>query len=591
MSLAKQEFTNAGRSMLGRAQNGERLTISKIVVGSGSATQPSDLWPLTALVHFEMNCAISTKNDFGDGTLLIEGSLRSIDAPHAFDLKEVGVMAHIAAEADRLYSVANVFLEAPDHIDPAAPTIQVFKIKLIIERIPTGNITFSISPSENVVGENLGADTVGPGVYKDAAGNILHFKRLVQGANMDIHDSTDGNSIYVGMNLLPNNVDLYVPMGYANPPAGALLFPTIQEAHDYLLTFTIPPDKRATIHLDAGVFSGAGNSPCAFYHPNASQITVIGRPRVDFTITAGPNYVDATHKNVTLSGNLAALIVGLPVYLMNTDTGWAGGCYITAKAGQVVTLSVIKRDAQTAYNINNSGALGACRLSYLPTVIYEANPNPGQPWAPATSNVICGNNMTVQNLCIIGGYHILSVPGTRSSISNIFCLGTGGDGATGISAGDNCVVGWPSDVVVTDCGFGLGGKFTAHNLNVNVCANACNCGIAAEGVFGAVPGVVTATGKIYLVHNATAARNWGATTEFGNVFFAKNDVGFEAANLGVFIFGNVGGNWPQLNGANKDLWAHGMGYINYSKGGGPTPTSTPAANTYGQGDNSFISVN
>ena len=228
MSLAKQEFTDAGRSMLGRAQNHEILTISKIVVGSGSATTPSELWPLIALKTFEMNVVISAKRDYGQGTLLVEGSLRSDTAPHAFLLKEVGIMAHVGNEADRLYSVANVFAGAADLIDPAAPTIQVFKIKLIIDRIPAANLVVNIGPSENVLGENVGPDTVGPGVYRDAAGNVLYFKRLVQGSNMEIHDSTDGNSIYIGTSVLHNNVDLYVPKSYPGITDPEVLFDTIQ---------------------------------------------------------------------------------------------------------------------------------------------------------------------------------------------------------------------------------------------------------------------------------------------------------------------------------------------------------------------------
>jgi hypothetical protein len=573
--------------MLGRAQNGERLTITKLVVGSGAASVPSDLWPRTALFTFEMDVTISSKNDFGDGTLLVEGSFRSDQAPHAFYLKELGVMAHIGAEADRLYSVANVFSDPADYIDPAAPTMQVFKLKLIIDRIPTEELVVEIGPSENVIGENLGADTVGPGIYKTAAGNVLKFKRIVEGANMEIRDEPGGDAIYIGTSVLKTNVDLYVPLTYPGITDPNVLFPTIQAAHDYLLQFTIPPDKHATIHVAAGLFQGVGNSPCYLTHPNASQLTLIGQPRVDKTIVAGPNYVDATHKNVQISGSIADLFVGQPVYLMNTDTGWAGGCYITAKAGAIVTLSVIKRDSRATYNINNSGALGACRLSYFPTIIYEANPNPGNPWTAATVNVVCGNNMTVANLCIIGGYHVLSVPGTRSAISNVFCLGTGGDGATGIGAGDNCVIGWQSDVVVTDCGFGLTGFFTGHNLNVNIIANACDCGIGADGVFGAVPGIASPSGKIYLVHNATCARNWGSSASFGNVFFACNNFGFDAANLGCFIFGPFA-NYPQLNGT--DLYAHNMGFITYSRAGGPEPSCNPAKNTYGQNQNSFIAV-
>ena len=145
MSLSLQEFTNAGKSMLGRAQNREVLTITKIVVGSGSAVQPSDLLPLTALKVKEMDVVISAKVDYGNGTMLVEGSFRSDAAPHAFYLKECGIMAHIGAEADRLYSCANVFAGAADYVDPAAATIQSFKIKLIIDRVATGDVIVQIA--------------------------------------------------------------------------------------------------------------------------------------------------------------------------------------------------------------------------------------------------------------------------------------------------------------------------------------------------------------------------------------------------------------------------------------------------------------
>jgi hypothetical protein len=215
--------------MLGRAQNTEVLHITKIVVGAGSASQPSQLWPLTALINWKMDVVISSKRDYGQGTLLIEGSLRSDQAPSAFDLHEVGIMAHIGAEADRLYSVANAFTDPVDHIDPAAPTIQVFKVKLIIDRIPAAQLSISIGPSENVVGQNLGADTVGPGVYRDALGNVLNFKRIIKGTSMDIHqvpDDVNPTAIYIGVATLTNDLDVYVPMNYPSPPAGAPHYPS-----------------------------------------------------------------------------------------------------------------------------------------------------------------------------------------------------------------------------------------------------------------------------------------------------------------------------------------------------------------------------
>ena len=333
-----------------------------------------------------------------------------------------------------------------------------------------------------------------------------------------------------------------------------------------------------------------------FYHPNASQIRLIGRPRVDKTITAGPNYIPspAGYKNITVSGSIADLFVGQAVYVVGVDPAWAGGCFISAIAGAVITLTTHRKDTQPIYATNNSGTLGPGRLSYYPTVIYEPNPaGNGQPWAANTSNVVCGNNMYVENLCIIGGYHVISLPGTRSACKGLLCFGTGGTGATGVSGGDNVVAVPGSDIVVTDCGFGLGGNFTCHNDNINIAANGCICGMSATGEFGAVPGVVTATGKVYLVHNEQAARNWGVITSLGNVYFVLNDTGFVAQNLGCFVFGNVGGNHCNTNTHDHnglDLYASAMGFINYSKGGGPVPTCSPVAGDPGGNGNSYISV-
>ena len=69
---------------------------------------------------------------------------------------------------------------------------------------------------------------------------------------MDIHevpDAVNPTGIYIGVKTLQNDLDVYVPASYPNPPAGALLFPSVQAAHDYLLGFAIPTDKFARIHV------------------------------------------------------------------------------------------------------------------------------------------------------------------------------------------------------------------------------------------------------------------------------------------------------------------------------------------------------
>lgn len=574
MSLAKQEFTNAGRSMLGRAQNAERLTISKIVVGSGSATQPSDLWPLTALRAQEMNVVISSKVDLGGGVMLVEGSLRSDQAPHAFDLREVGVMAHIAAEADQLYSVGNVFAEAPDHIDPAAPTIQVFKIKLIIDRIPTGQITVSISPSENVIGENIGAASVGAGAYRDAAGNVLYFKRFVEGPAIDIEETPD--TITIGQPMLKNNLDLYVPMNYPGITDPNVLFPTIQDAHNYLLKFMIPTDKYATIHVAAGSFTGR----LYLWHPNGSQIALIGWPREDRVVTA-VNYVSPTTKNVQVTGNIAALVATYPVWLMNC-LGWTGGTWVTAKSGQVLTVATWDQGGRPPYNITGLGTNP--RLSWNPTVIVTPD---AKPWTG--DEILCACNYgSISNMTFFGGYRALALSGDRCALSNIFCLAA----QVGIACAPLTVLNGNSDIIVTDCDFGMNIGTTLNGIggtrSVDFCANACGCGIAVggNGGLGAVPGVGAPTGVIYLINNAEGVRNWGNTLSIGNVLFSKNDTGFDAAYCGTIIFGPFP-NTPYDN--RLDLYAHGMGYIEYFKGTGAEPTCNPVKNAAGN-QNAYIHV-
>jgi hypothetical protein len=577
MSLSKQEFTDAGRSMLGRAQNGATLTITKIVVGSGTAAQPSDLWPLTALIAQEMNVTISAKRDYGQGTLLVEGSFTSPQAPHAFSMREVGIMAHIASEADRLYSVANCFTDAPIPIDPASPTVETFKIKLIVDRIPTANIVVQIGPSENVIGSNIGPDTVGAGVYKDAAGNVLNFKRLVQGANMDIHEAADENSIYIGMKVLPNNLDLYVPLTYPGISDPNVLFPTIQAAHDYLLSFMIPTDKYATIHVAAGSFTGRLN----LWHPNGSQIALVGWPRQDRPATA-INYVNATSKKVNVA-TPNDFTVNQPVWLM-TALGWTGGSYIVAKGASDVTLHTYDRGGRTPYTIAVGAAQGA-RISWCPTVLVS----PDQP--PWTGDeVLCNCNYgSVTNLTLVGGYRCLALSSTRCAIGNIYAL----NGAVGIAGGPFVVLNGGTDIVVTECGFGLSIGTVLNGIggsprSVDFCANSCDCGIAVggNGALGAVPGVGSATGVIYLNNNGEGVRGWGNTLSIGNVVFSKNDTGFDSAYCGTLIFGPFV-NYPYDN--RVDLYAHGMGFIEYYKGAGAEPICNPVKNTTGNA-NAYIHV-
>jgi hypothetical protein len=554
--LSQQEFVNSGKTMLGRAQNGETLTITKIVIGSGLAAQPSDLWPLTALIAHEMDATISTQRDYGNGTLLVEGSILSVDAPHAFQLREVGVMAHIAAETDQLYSVANVFDDPPDTIDPAATTVEVFKIKLIIDRIPTGNVVIQIGPSENVVGTNIGADTVGPGWYKDAAGNVLSFKRVVQGTGMDIHDAPDDNSVYVGIKTLQNNLDLYVPLTYPGITDPNVLFPTIQAAHDYLLQFVIPPSKFATIHVAAGTFHHNG---IVFSHPNAQQINLTGWPRVDIAV-GQINYLAPNRKNVSCL--LAGLVNGMKVYLANCDAPWAGGADIFAvnSAGGYVTLTVPDRSSSQFYTLADHG-IGR-RLSYFPTVLINDS-------GGTQLNFPNGINL-VQNICVQGGSGGF-IFGATSVMQNCMAFSC----TTGILINGPLLT-LHGEVVVTDADFGLEGIGTINATEV-LFVNGCGAGVASATVLLAAITSGMPNSFAYLNHNGDAIRMFGGSLRGGSIYYDNNDRGMVAQHGAIVWLGPAYGCFPGQNTAANgiDLYAQGMSYIEYTRLGAAVPSCNP----------------
>jgi len=427
--------------MLGRAQAGETLTISNIVVGSGAAGVPSDLWPLIALIVHEMDVNISSKRDFGNGTLLVEGNFRSDDAPHAFDLREVGIMAHIGAEADRLYSVANVFTDVPVHIDPAAPVITAFKIKLIVDRISTDDIIVQIGPSEAVTGENIGADTIGPGFYKESIANLQRFKRAAAGVGMIITEDVDEEVITFATNQLTADVDLYVPLSYPSPPSGARLFPTIQDAHDYLLTFTIPANKFARIHVAAGHYTQT--IPIQFTHPNAAQIQVLGQAvttkTVSGTITRAGALPDLDI-TVPIPSGTAGIAVNDVVYLYDAPHAQMESCgYVT----QVLSTSVKIR--MKVFNVLPPASIGAgsAKLLVIPCQFNSST---------SGSVFNCPNGIN-----LIKGFGFRSTVALQGTAITV--LGAGG-------TLEHCYA------VAYSLGFGIGGAQTL--LTPVVSANACN---------------------------------------------------------------------------------------------------------------------
>lgn len=583
MSLAQQVFTDAGKSMLGRAQASETLTISKIVLGDGSASQDSDYFGRTTLFNKRMDVTITSKTDLGGGVLLVEGSFLSSAAPAAFQLRELGIQAHIGAEADRLYCASNVYTDPPDTIDPSSPSVQAFKIKLIVDRIPSAQLVIQIGPTENITGENVGSSANGPGWFKEAVANLMRFKRAKAGAGISIVEDASGDFITIAEKQLTQNFDLYVPANNPDYVAGpnTAVFADIQAAHDYLLQFRIPANITATIHvheLNHAIMNfGAGGTSIAFSHPDSKQIALIGEARVDKAVTK-IQWVSNTQKDVTCT-DVTGLAVGMYVWLA-LSPGYGGGCQIASvnTSTKVVRVNIWNQSGKAPYNTLDTNAN---RLSYLPTKL-QISPNP----TVLGQGISCPNGIqSIQNILVIGHsnanlsntydqINYLSYAFTPNSGSLINCMAV--NARRGLSGGTGAVS-LSGDCVFANCGFGIvGGSQTLAYYDAYTYINGCGQGVLSGGTF-ALGSIVAGNNntQVWLNHNLYGANITGGVGLIGGTWWVINNwTGIQATSVGSISLGAGYGSFLLNN--TIDIRAQGQSYVRYDRWELQMPTCDPA---------------
>jgi hypothetical protein len=595
MALAQQVFTDVGIDMLGRANAGVLLTISKMVVGAGVAAVEDDIFPLTALINFKANCVIVRKTDLGGGEMLISGVLNEADLTGPpFQLRELGIMAHTGSNGgtrepsdvpgiggsdapvpvpeivpDSLYCASNVFADPPDTITPGGSVTHAFDLTIKIDRAT--NITVVIGDAGVVDCVNIPSDaTVGPGWYASRVGDVFQFKRAVAGTGMELIDG--GDRVTIRQKTLQANLDLYVPTSNPNAPSPDVAFPTIQAAHDYLLGFIIPPDKFATIHVYLGTFNHT--SGILFSHPNSRQISLIGEPRVEKTITS-VTYVNTSNKDVVVNSS-SGLITGQRVYVAVCAPAWSGGCKINTITGTTLRLSALTRSARV-YSTNFTGV--AWKLRYYPTVLLFTG-------LPVTTPALWFPNgiKSVENICVDGGdcHSCFAVESGAAVIKNVSAW----NAVRGISGGA-ASVNIAGECSVTDCTFGitsLGPIAAFEQLYINSCD---------QGVLASAPGFAIGsiqagmdTTIVYVTRCQFAGvASTGSNLRGGSWWMSTNDTGLNCQLQSIMTM-NVA--YPSLvENQTTDLFAQGMSYIQWDRRSQPAPICNPVAEIVGN-QNSMI---
>lgn len=554
--------------MLGHANAGENLIITKIVVGDGVAADATAIYPLTALISKKLDVVITRKLDQGGGKMVVSGVITEwLQTGAAFQLRELGVMAKIGATGtEKLYCAANVFADPPDTVTPGGTSTHSFDILIEIQRAT--NVTVVIDESTMMDAENIPSDaTVGAGWYAQKVGKIFQFKRAVAGTGIEIIEEPDRATIRA--KILDVDLDVYVPLSYPGITDPKLLFPTIQAAHDYLMGYVIPTNRHARINVAAGSFGGG---QITFNHPNCQQISLLGWPRQDRAVSR-IEYLSPTTKKVTC--DTTGLVAGQIAYLADCDAGWSGGCQVNSIGAGYVVCSVLSKSSRPAYALNDLNA--GRRLSWLPTIISN-NYGLGQHglWFPFGMNL-------VQNILMQGG----PVHTGFASIGPIWfrnCMAWFCHNGFGVQAPAT----FYSDCLATWCDTGVMGAgliSTPERFYIN----ACGSGIAPSGAtpflgpFAAgLPGSFT-----YITHCVYGILAAMVGCQVSHVHFNTNDIGWYALLGGSISNYNQYQCWPYNNGT--DLYAASGSFIQYSRVGGPVPTCNPAAGVIGNA-NSYIEV-
>jgi len=596
MSLAQQVFTDAGKSMLTRAQASETLTISKIVVGDGVAAQDSDYYGRTTLVNKKMDVVISSKTDLGGGVLLVEGSFLSSAAPAAFALREIGIQAHIGAEADRLYSASNVYTDPPDTIDPASPAVQAFKIKLVVDRVPAAQLVIQIGPTDNITGENVGLATTGPGWFKEAVANVMRFKRAKAGTGIDIVEDASGDFITISEKTLAVDLDVYVPANHPNCPNQNVGFASIQLAHDYLLQWRIPAGRVARINVWSGTYTQASIN---FSHPDCKQISVIGWPRASYNVTR-IDPINATSKKITLDTTTHGLTVGQTVYLPDCVLYYIGGCKVlTAPAGQpYITASIPYRGNRGGTNPYGTADVASRHLHRYTTIVAFNDATKQICWNFPNGIGSISNVLVLNTAGSLGGYG-MAIAGAGGAITDCQIMGPFRRGVSG--GGD--IIETSGEMVITDCDFGLTGfcpwwlaVSPAPGVQAIQIINGCGDGFAPGSAGAAIAALIAGMPDVicYISHcqNGIFCSGGAQLAPGGAILIDTCDVAVSSLKGSSIVVGTGTNQSCYVYNNTIDLYAQGNAYIelHYSNNGPQNPICSPAKGDPGGNQNAYIFV-
>ena len=100
------QLTYQGLTLLAKAQTGQELHFTCVVMGDGTVLDGQDLRQLTGLVNPKLELPIKAVTVSGVGTTVIETQLKNVNLTAGFFAREVGIFA-MDGEKEILHAVRN----------------------------------------------------------------------------------------------------------------------------------------------------------------------------------------------------------------------------------------------------------------------------------------------------------------------------------------------------------------------------------------------------------------------------------------------------------------------------------------------------
>lgn len=143
--------TDQGAEMVLRSMTGEKLYITKLVMGDGQLSNVGSIPGLTSLIHERVRTAMVSTTRKGR-QLTVLGTVTLAADTQPFRWRELGVLAHIGTETDKLLGYLNK-AESGEMVSPADGVER--SIYVTIEIDPAANVEVVLGPRERVDWEQL----------------------------------------------------------------------------------------------------------------------------------------------------------------------------------------------------------------------------------------------------------------------------------------------------------------------------------------------------------------------------------------------------------------------------------------------------